>query len=164
MKRLLRTTGWLAGLAILCCGFAIPPASSGEGTKEAATGVTVSQTFKPVHLGLDEMVSVLKDMTGVQDVVADDEERTIVARGPESMIRRMDSILKTFDSEASTDSGPLQVRVFQVENISSTRPSRCSVQSSTSRSAFMQPTESGWRCETPQIGLTRWPSCLPRLT
>jgi len=106
--------------AVLYC-IAVPLALAGDAraTDADSPNSAVSQTFKPAHLRLEEVVSVFREMTGVEDIIADEEARTIVARGPDSMIRRMDDILKTFDTGGPGDPNALTIRVFRLENISS---------------------------------------------
>lgn len=88
-------------------------------TADVPSGMLVARTFRPQNLSLEEAVRVLKEMTGIEDLVADRDARTIVARAPAPTIRRMDNLLKTFDTEQPAGSIPMQIRVFRLDHITS---------------------------------------------
>ena len=83
-----------------------------------ATEMTVTRTFTPVHLTVEETIGVFKEMTGVADLVADQATHSIVATGSEPMVDRMDAILKTFDTGSAPGTEALQIKVFELRHLS----------------------------------------------
>lgn len=104
-------------LALLLLGAPTVWSREGAGAVQPESEGLVKETFKPNHLDLEEVAGMLREMTAVEDVVADPESHTIVVHAAPAEIRMMDSYIKIFDTEASQGSEPLEIRVFHLQHL-----------------------------------------------
>jgi len=93
---------------------ALLPAVAGQAAEAPAP-----RTFAVRHLDLTEAVSMLRGMTGIEEITADPQAGTIVAVAPPSTISQVDTLLKTFDTEQPQNSVPIEIRVFAFDRLSS---------------------------------------------
>ena len=95
-----------AGIAFLTLLFL--PTAAAEETSEA-------KTFTLRALDPREVVSPIREMTGLEDIVVDADAHTLVVRGSAAAIRHAEVFLQVFDNQQTVVQ---EIRVFRLEHIS----------------------------------------------
>ncbi len=79
----------------------------------------IQKTFQPEHLGVAETVNLVREMTGLEKFVVDEQAGTIEVEALPETLSEIEFLLRVFDNQQPDTASPWEVRVFHLDHLSS---------------------------------------------